>query len=109
MSTRLKSSYEPRETLGSMVVQGIGLNLTGLLLLGGTGLILGPLGWTGTGVAVALKLIGDSHLIRAYWLWQSQTLPSRVPNSHHCHIFISQDQGVERANVSRSICAEASL
>ncbi len=61
-----------RETLGSMMIQGIGLNLTGLWLLLGTGLILGPLGWTGTGVAITLKLIGDGQLIRAYWLWRAQ-------------------------------------
>jgi hypothetical protein len=59
-----------RETMLSMLSQGIGLNLSGLILWAGGGMILGPLGWTSTLLAIALKLIGDGQLIRAYWMWQ---------------------------------------
>ncbi|MEN9226893.1 MAG: hypothetical protein Q6L60_15500 [Thermostichus sp. HHBFW_bins_43] len=61
-----------RETVLWMWVQGLGLNLSGLALLAATGTIFGPVGWTGTAVAVMLKLIGDGQLVRGYWLWQSQ-------------------------------------
>ncbi|NJK63638.1 MAG: hypothetical protein HC921_13995 [Synechococcaceae cyanobacterium SM2_3_1] len=59
-----------RETMLSMLSQGVGLNLSGLILWAGGGMILGPLGWTSTLLAIALKLIGDGQLIRAYWMWQ---------------------------------------
>ncbi|MGY2710145.1 hypothetical protein [Thermostichus sp. MS-CIW-28] len=61
-----------RETVLWMWVQGLGLNLSGLALLAAAGTAFGPLSWTGTTVAVMLKLIGDSQLVRGYWLWQSQ-------------------------------------
>lgn len=61
-----------RETVLWMWVQGLGLNLSGLALLEAAGAAFGPLSWTGATVAVMLKLIGDSQLVRGYWLWQSQ-------------------------------------
>ncbi|MFS8860284.1 hypothetical protein [Synechococcus sp. B60.1] len=61
-----------RETVWWMGVQGLGLNLSGLALLAAAGATFGPLGWTSATVAVMLKLIGDSQLLRAYWLWQSR-------------------------------------
>ncbi|MFS8876155.1 hypothetical protein [Synechococcus sp. R5-13] len=61
-----------RETVLWMWVQGLGLNLSGLALLAAAGAAFGPLSWTGATVAVMLKLIGDSQLVRGYWLWQSQ-------------------------------------
>ncbi len=60
------------ETVLWMWVQGLGLNLSGLALLAAAGNVFGPLGWTTTTVAVMLKLIGDSQLVRGYWLWQSR-------------------------------------
>jgi hypothetical protein len=57
-----------------MLVQGFGLNVSGLLLLACAGAFFGPLSWTGTGIALTIKLIGDAHLMRAYWLWQSKTI-----------------------------------
>lgn len=66
-----------RETMPTMLAQGLGLNASGLLLLAGAGAVLGPLSWSCLVVAVVLKLIGDSHLIRAYWLWQTRRLSSQ--------------------------------
>ncbi len=68
-----------RETVFGMWVQGLGLNLSALALLAAAGTIFGPVGWTGTGVALLLKLIGDGQLIRAYWLWQSQQQQGKPP------------------------------
>lgn len=73
-----------RETVLWMWVQGLGLNLSALALLAAAGAAFGPVGWTGAGVAIMLKLIGDGQLIRGYWLWQSQqqqlgSSPERAP------------------------------
>ena len=67
-----------RETMLTMLAHGLGLNVSGLVLLAGAGAILGPLSWSGMVVALLLKLIGDSHLIRAYWLWQTRSLSSQT-------------------------------
>lgn len=66
-----------RDTLISLTTQGLGLNLSGLLLVMGGQIILGPLGWTSLSIALLLKLIGDSQLVRAYWIWKTDVFMSR--------------------------------
>jgi hypothetical protein len=66
-----------RDTLISLTTQGLGLNLSGLLLVIGGQSVIGPLGWTSLSVALLLKLIGDSQLMRAYWIWKAEGLTSR--------------------------------
>ncbi len=60
------------DPISTLVLQGLGLNVSGILLLSATTSVLGPLGWAGTTVAFAIKLIGDTQWIRAYRLWQAQ-------------------------------------
>jgi hypothetical protein len=61
------------------VIQGLGLNVSGLALLASAGFALGPLALTGTLLAIVIKLIGDSHLVRAYWLWQASADLTQKP------------------------------
>lgn len=60
------------DPISTLVLQGLGLNVSGMLLLAATTSVLGPLGWAGTTVAFAIKFIGDTQWIRAYRLWQAQ-------------------------------------
>jgi len=64
----------PPDPISTLVLQGLGLNVSGILLLSATTSVLGPLGWAGTTVAFAIKLIGDTQWIRAYRLWQAQQM-----------------------------------
>ncbi|MGF1577492.1 MAG: hypothetical protein ACFCU9_16430 [Cyanophyceae cyanobacterium] len=66
-----RTPMQERESILFTVIQGLGLNMSGLALLASAGFALGPVALTGTILAIIVKLIGDSQLVRAYWLWQA--------------------------------------
>ncbi|GAB4211107.1 MAG: hypothetical protein OHK0012_02960 [Synechococcales cyanobacterium] len=96
----MASSSRP-DPISSLVLQGLGLNLSGILLLAATTSALGPLGWAGTTVAFAIKCIGDAQWIRAYRLWQAQnaiwlaTRPMLLPPAASTSVLTLNDLKIE--------------